>query len=61
MAQVPNTAGYKAVAPDGFDVVPAGPSAEDNAADHSEVAQAAVESLSKEMRRAAKPKASRAA
>ena len=38
-----------------------GPAAEDSAADHSEVAQADVESLSKKMRREAKPKASRAA
>ena len=37
-----------------------GPAAEDNAADHSEVAQAEVASLSKKMRRAAKPKAGRA-
>jgi len=36
-----------------------GPAAEDSAADHSEVAQADVESLSKKMRREAKPKASR--
>jgi Protein of unknown function (DUF3489) len=38
-----------------------GPAAEDNAADHSEVAQAEVASLPKEMRRESKPKASRAA
>jgi Protein of unknown function (DUF3489) len=37
-----------------------GPAAEDNAADHSEAAQAEPASPSKEMRRAAKPKASRA-
>ena len=41
--------------------VESGPAAEDNAADHSDVAQAEVESLSKKMRREAKPKASRAA
>ena len=38
-----------------------GPAAEDSAAAHSDVAQADVESLSKKMRREAKPKARRAA
>jgi len=37
-----------------------GPTAEDSAAAHSDVAQADVESLSKKMRREAKPKARRA-
>jgi Protein of unknown function (DUF3489) len=41
--------------------VESGPAAEDNAADHSEVAQAEVASLPKKMRRESKPKASRAA
>jgi hypothetical protein len=41
--------------------IESGPAAEGNAADHSEAAQADVESLSKEIRREAKPKTSRAA